>query len=391
MGEGRPQAADRGDAAGWRARVPTRRPTTALATYLESQLDRAAAAHPQLGKLPLVHRLTRTEYQNAIRDLLGLDALPREIRVDFLLPADNISSGFDNIADLLFMSPVTLERYLDAATKISRFAVGDPSMPVLVNIHKIDEEHPQDERVDELPFGTRGGIAVRADFPADADLRRQGRDGRRGARSAAILEITVDGERADLAACRRRRMEIPLPIKAGSHLVGVAFLQRTEARDEGTLRPRTRGRGTQAGARQRHDRRSVRRQLARRLAQPASHLRLPTRRRPADEPACAKRILSTLDAARLPASGDRRRPAGSAAVLRTGPRRRHVRSAASRRRSSGCWSARSSCSGSSINRPGAAPGRRIASAISSWPRGCRSFSGAAFRTTNCWTRRRPGS
>jgi len=215
----------------------------ALASYLESQLDRAAAAHPQLGKLPLVHRLTRTEYQNAIRDLLGLEALPREIRVDFLLPADNISSGFDNIADLLFMSPVTLERYLDAATKISRFAVGDPSMPVLVNIHKIDEEHPQDERVDELPFGTRGGIAVQADFPADATyvvkVELAG-----AAREPGNLEITVDGERADL---RRPAgtLEIPIPIKAGSHLVGVAFLQRTEARDEGTLRPRTRGRGTQ--------------------------------------------------------------------------------------------------------------------------------------------------
>jgi len=215
----------------------------ALASYLESELDRAAAAHPQLGKLPLVHRLTRTEYQNAIRDLLGLEALPREIRIDFLLPADNISSGFDNIADLLFMSPVTLERYLDAATKISRFAVGDPSMPVLVNIHKIDEEHPQDERVDELPFGTRGGIAVRADFPADAtyivkvEMAGAGRD-------PGNLEITVDGERADL---RRpaAALEIPVPIKAGLHLVGVAFLQRTEARDEGTLRPRTRGRGTQ--------------------------------------------------------------------------------------------------------------------------------------------------
>ncbi len=152
------------------ANVPRPDAATAegLASYLESQLDRASAAHPQLGKLPLVHRLTRTEYQNAVRDLLGLEALPREIRVDFLLPPDNISSGFDNIADLLFMSPVTLERYLDAATKISRFAVGDPSMPVLVNIHKIDEEHPQDERVDELSFGTRGGLAVRADVPADA-------------------------------------------------------------------------------------------------------------------------------------------------------------------------------------------------------------------------------
>jgi len=262
-----------------------------LAGYLETQLDRAAAAHPQLGKLPLVHRLTRTEYQNAIRDLLGVEALPREIRVDFLLPADNISSGFDNIADLLFISPVTFERYLDAATKISRFAVGDAAMPVLVNIHKIDEERPQDERVDELPFGTRGGFAVRADFPVDAtyvvkvEMAGAGRD-------PGDLEITVDGERADL---RRPAgaMEIPLPIKAGSHLVGVAFLQRTEARDEGTLRPRTRSRGTQPAL------------ASVTIAGPydvSSAGDSPSRRRifvcrpssPADEPACAKRVLSTL-------------------------------------------------------------------------------------------------
>jgi mono/diheme cytochrome c family protein len=223
-----------------------------LAAFLESELDRAAAAHPQIGKLPLVHRLTRTEYQNAIRDLLGLEALPREMRVDYLLPADNISSGFDNIADLLFMSPVTLERYLDAATKISRFAVGDPAMPVLVNIHKIDEEQPQDERVDDLPFGTRGGVAVRADFPADAsyavkvELAGAPRD-------RHDLEVTVDGERAALrtlgAAGRGApgagTLEFPLPIKAGTRLIGVAFLTRTEARDEATLRPRMRGRGTQ--------------------------------------------------------------------------------------------------------------------------------------------------
>jgi hypothetical protein len=138
-----------------------------LATFLESALDRAETAQPHLGKLPLVHRLTRTEYRNAVRDLLALDALPREVRIDFLLPEDNVSSGFDNIADLLFVSPSNMERYLDAARKISRLAVGDPAMPVLVNIHKLDAEHPQDERVDELPFGTRGGIAVRSEFPVD--------------------------------------------------------------------------------------------------------------------------------------------------------------------------------------------------------------------------------
>ena len=138
-----------------------------MASFLETELDRAAAARPHLGKLPLTHRLSRTEYQNAVRDLLALDALPQEVSIDYLLPPDNISSGFDNIADLLFVSPSNMERYLDAARKISRLAVGDPAMPVMVNIHTLDPEHPQDERVDDLPFGTRGGLAVRSEFPVD--------------------------------------------------------------------------------------------------------------------------------------------------------------------------------------------------------------------------------
>src|SRR4029434_7837009 len=135
-----------------------------VATFLETELDRAEAARPHLGKLPLTHRLSRTEYRNAVRDLLALESLPREVGVEYLLPPDNVSSGFDNIADLLFVSPSNMERYLDAARKISRLAVGDPAMPVMVSIHKLDPEHPQDERVHELPFGSRGGIAVRRGF-----------------------------------------------------------------------------------------------------------------------------------------------------------------------------------------------------------------------------------
>src|SRR5687767_5881518 len=173
-----------------------------VATFLESELDRAETARPHLGKLPLTHRLSRTEYRNAVRDLLALDSLPREVAVDYLLPPDNISSGFDNIADLLFVSPSNMERYLDAARKISRLAIGDPAMPVMVNIHKLDPEHPQDERVDELPFGTRGGLAVHSEFPVDGtytvrvDVAGGGADGH-------SLEVTVDGERVALRALGR--------------------------------------------------------------------------------------------------------------------------------------------------------------------------------------------
>ncbi len=144
-----------------------------VATYLETELDRAAAQNPNPGKLPLLHRLSRTEYENAIRDLLVLDALPKEMDYSLLLPPDNSSSGFDNIAALLFVSPAIMERYLDAARKISRLAVGDPSLPVMVNSYRLSPEQTQDARVDALPFGTRGGLGVRTYFPLDGDYADQ--------------------------------------------------------------------------------------------------------------------------------------------------------------------------------------------------------------------------
>ena len=153
------------------------------------------------------------------------------------------------------MSPATMDRYLDAAGKISRLAVGDPAMPVMVNIYRIDEEHPQDERVDELPFGTRGGLAIRAHFPVDAtyaikvELASQPRD-------LQELEITVDGERAHLARLGESAggrggrgaasgpLEVRLPLKAGPKLIGITFIEKSDVHDESTLRPRMRNRGT---------------------------------------------------------------------------------------------------------------------------------------------------
>ncbi len=223
-------------------------------TYLETALDRAAAAQPNPGELPNLHRLTRTEYRNAIRDLLALDNLPKEMDFTLLLPADNSASGFDNIADLLYVSPATMERYLDAATKISRLAVGDPQIPVMVNIHQLPVEEPQDSRVEDLPFGTRGGIAIHSYFPLDADYDVQV-DLAGTARTAHQLEISVDGERKQLvpvggAGGRGGRgggapIQFRIPVTAGPHLIGVTFVQITEALDEATLRPRQRTRGTQ--------------------------------------------------------------------------------------------------------------------------------------------------
>jgi mono/diheme cytochrome c family protein len=231
----------------------------AVASFLETELDRAAATKPDPGDLPLLHRLSRTEYQNAVRDLLAIDAVPKEMDYSLLLPADNISSGFDNIADLLFVSPTAMERYLDAARKISRLAVGDPQMPPMVNIHRLPPEQWQEARVDDLPIGTRGGLAVRGYFPVDGDYSVQ-IEVAGASRESHQVEITVDAERVQLTTIggsgrggrgggrgnpADRPLELRLHVKAGERLVGVTFIEHNQARDEETLRPRMRSRGTQ--------------------------------------------------------------------------------------------------------------------------------------------------
>ena len=245
---------------------PDQAASSALATYLETSIDRDAMNTPHPGKLALVHRLTRTEYQNAIRDLLAIEALPKEIDYPLLLPADNSSSGFDNIADLLFVSPAIMERYLDAAEKISRLAIGDTKAPVMVNRYRLHPEQWQGARVDELPWGTRGGLAVKSHFPADGEYVVKVQLSAPPTEPHQ-LEISVDGERLQLATLgssaggRRsgarqpqprtgeadpdRALEFRIPIKAGPRLVGVTFIERDEVRDESTLRPRMRGRGTE--------------------------------------------------------------------------------------------------------------------------------------------------
>ena len=163
-------------------------------SYLEAKLDAAEKAAPNPGKVPPLHRLTRTEYQNAIRDLFGLDHLPKEIDYTSLLPPDNTSSGFDNLADLLYVSPATLESYVNAARKISRLAVGDPTAPVMVNIYSMSPELPQGEHVDGLPFGTRGGLAVDSYFPLDAEYALKV-DLAGNSRDPQQLDVTIDGQR----------------------------------------------------------------------------------------------------------------------------------------------------------------------------------------------------
>lgn len=278
-----------------------------VASFLEAKLDQAAAAAPDPGKLPSLHRLTRTEYQNAIRDLLALDALPKEMDYSLLLPPDNTSSGFDNIADLLFISPSTMESYVNAARKISRLAVGDPTIPVMVNTYALSPEQPQDARVDELPFGTRGGLAVHSYFPVDGDyIIRADLTG--SSRDPQQVEITVDGKRVELAdihgasgsggrgrgASQSKPLEFRIPVKAGPRRIGVTFIQHTEAWDEATLRPRMRGRGTEPAIA------NVTISGPYNVTGPGD---TPSRRRifvcrpatSADEMPCAKKILSKLE------------------------------------------------------------------------------------------------
>ena len=224
---------------------PEARTYVDVVQYLERELDRAAAASPNPGRLPQLHRLTRTEYQNVIRDLLAVDNLPAELNYELLLPADNASSGFDNIADLLFVSPVIMERYLGAAQKIARLAVGDVEMPTMVNIHRLPLELAQDEPVAGLPFGTRGGLVTESYFPLDADyvvsVDLAGR-----AREPHEIEISIDGERVALGQTGERgnALEFRVPITAGPHVVGATFIRRTHALDESTVRVQRRSRGT---------------------------------------------------------------------------------------------------------------------------------------------------
>jgi mono/diheme cytochrome c family protein len=140
---------------------PDRAALDAFATMLETALDRAAAAHPEPGRTP-VHRLNRLEYVNAIHDLLALDIDPA------LLPADNGGVGFDNNADILAVTPALMNRYVSAATKISRLAIGDPTLRPTIQIYKASDWANQTGRENEdTPFGTHGGLVVRHPFPLD--------------------------------------------------------------------------------------------------------------------------------------------------------------------------------------------------------------------------------
>ncbi|HZM96731.1 MAG TPA: DUF1592 domain-containing protein [Vicinamibacterales bacterium] len=229
---------------------------TRAAGYLARELEASAAARPNPGSLPLAHRLTRTEYANVIRDLLALPDLPKEFDYATLLPADNASSGFDNLADTLFVSPATMERYLEAALKISRVAVGDPDMGALVNTYITPVRQPQEGRNEALPFGTRGGLQIDGYFALDAEYEFKVETAGVGA-DVHQLEISIDGARKAITNVSRRpgvpagddgvvpnnQGTFRFAVPAGPRSVGVAFVERSEALSEAPLRPPGRNRG----------------------------------------------------------------------------------------------------------------------------------------------------
>jgi mono/diheme cytochrome c family protein len=171
----------------------------ALASWLESELDRAAAAHVNPGRTEPLHRLNRAEYRNAVRDLIGLD-----VDVASLLPADDVSYGFDNIAGVLKMSPTLMERYLSAAQKVSRLALGTPLPAPAIDYFRVADDLSQDEHLPGLPLGTRGGTLIRYTFPMDGvyEIRpRLTRDLNESVPlyiEAQTLEVSIDGVRVGL-------------------------------------------------------------------------------------------------------------------------------------------------------------------------------------------------
>jgi Protein of unknown function (DUF1592)/Protein of unknown function (DUF1588)/Protein of unknown function (DUF1585)/Protein of unknown function (DUF1587)/Protein of unknown function (DUF1595)/Planctomycete cytochrome C len=212
--------------------------------YLEDHLDRSAEVHPNPGR-PVLHRLNRAEYANAIRDLLALD-----IDAASLLPPDDAAYGFDNISDALGLSPALQEHYLSAALKIGALAVGDPHVTPGSETWRIKQDLSQNQHIEGMPLGTVGGTRVLYNFPLDAEYTFQAKLFRtnlnimRGLSTEHQVEFAVDGQRvrlatlggpADLAALFDKptdtgdaidaRLRVRIPVKAGPHEVTVAFLQ----------------------------------------------------------------------------------------------------------------------------------------------------------------------
>ena len=202
--------------------------------WLETQLDLAAGAEPYPGRTPIFHRLNRIEYENAIRDLLGID-----IDASSMLPGDHAAFGFDNIADLLKVSPDLLDAYLSAANKISRLAVGDPATRLGSATYEVSKSLLQSDRMGEdLPFGSRGGVSVRHYFPYDGEYVVEIRFDGRPLDGPETVELRVDDVRVATLESPGRNYDQPpttgavtarVVVGAGPRVVGVSFVKETLA------------------------------------------------------------------------------------------------------------------------------------------------------------------
>jgi hypothetical protein len=234
---------------------PERAALDGLATYLETAID-AAAGQPDPGPA-LLHRLNRSEYGTAIRDLLDLD-----VDVSALLPADDANHGFDNNVDALRMSPSLVESYLNASRKISRLAVGDPAVTPAYATYRVKPDLGQDGYIEGLPLGTRGGLLIEHNFPLDASYVFKTRLALNTSAKVRGLDfehrfiVTIDGAKvheamvggaADEEAAAisppeseakiLARLEVRVPVSAGPHAVGVSFIRKTAAQEDGFLQP----------------------------------------------------------------------------------------------------------------------------------------------------------
>jgi hypothetical protein len=319
------------------AKRPERAALDALTGSIENAIDRAAASNPNPGRSPL-HRMNRVEYENAIRDLLALD-----VDSATLLPADDSSHGFDNIADVLGVSPALLERYVAAAAKISRLAVGERDAAPAQVTYSVKGDLSQNQTLEGMPLGTRGGTTITHNFPVDGEYQIRlallklsfGQVFGEGAEGEE-LEVTLNGQRVKLFKLDEVpmffmreskgshppkpqptdpieervkmtpdiRLEFTLKVKAGPQSIGVAFLNKANAINEDLVRRPVSSTydvfiGMQYGY-------TTAPHLSRVVITGPYHATgvgdTPSRRRvfvckpasPADEPACAKQIISTL-------------------------------------------------------------------------------------------------
>jgi mono/diheme cytochrome c family protein len=217
----------------------------ALAGSLEKRIDAVAAGHPYAGFTPL-HRLNRLEYANSVKALLGL-----EVDATELLPADDLSHGFNNMADVLTVSPALLEAYISAAGKISREALGDAQAAPVMATYMIPRVISQTRHVDGTPFGTRGGVSIVHTFPADGEYvfkvafytHQQGYLFGQAQAKGQQLEIAVNGERVALVDVDPKFKDTddlrtaPIKIKAGQQIISAAFINKFDGPVQDEVQP----------------------------------------------------------------------------------------------------------------------------------------------------------